>query len=148
MTLYHSYLITNTIDDLIYVGCTEQSLKERLRSHRTHSYTSNSVFYRHMKMIGITRFDIHLIESRICMTSPESRVFEQEIIQQYKPQLNTYKAHIIETVATKRHKEQCRQWRQRHPSVDCPCGGRFCRMNRKRHERTKRHMWWLNHYTH
>ena len=56
------YLVTNSADDKVYVGCTYQSLAERWREHKKDYKRGSSLFYRHMQTLGRNRFKIELIK--------------------------------------------------------------------------------------
>ena len=56
------YLVTNSVDDMVYVGCTYQSLAERWHEHKKDYRRGTSLFYRHMQSIGRNKFKIELIK--------------------------------------------------------------------------------------
>ena len=56
------YLVTNSADDRVYVGCTYQSLAERWREHKKDYKRGSSLFYLHMQNLGRNRFKIELIK--------------------------------------------------------------------------------------
>ena len=56
------YCVSNSVDDMIYVGCTYQSLAERWREHKKDYKRGSSLFYRHMQKLGRNRFKIELIK--------------------------------------------------------------------------------------
>ena len=56
------YLVSNSVDDMVYVGCTYQSLPERWREHKKAYRHGNSLFYRHMQALGRNKFKIELIK--------------------------------------------------------------------------------------
>jgi len=56
------YCVSNSVDDMIYVGCTYQSLAERWREHKKDYKRGSSLFYRHMQSLGRNRFKIELIK--------------------------------------------------------------------------------------
>lgn len=59
------YKITNSINDLIYIGKTKNSLEERLRLHIKDSLDKNKQnrsLYKAMNEFGANKFKIELIE--------------------------------------------------------------------------------------
>src|SRR2546421_376038 len=67
MKTYRIYKIENTVNSLLYVGCTTTPLERRMKQH---IQASRSVFPRHltnplyiaMRELGIENFHIHLLE--------------------------------------------------------------------------------------
>ena len=51
----------NSVDEEIYVGCTTQTLAQRMGKHRRTARNRNTKFYRHMNYIGTNNFYIELI---------------------------------------------------------------------------------------
>lgn len=86
---FRVYIITNTVNDMKYVGVTSQSLKERFRQHKASAMLrcSKSLIHQAMREYGIDNFEIHLIEDDI----PENQAEEAEI--KYVQQYDTYYAH-------------------------------------------------------
>ena len=56
------YRVTNSVDVMVYVGCTYQSLAERWHEHKKDYRRGSSIFYRHMQDIGRNKFKIELIK--------------------------------------------------------------------------------------
>ena len=56
------YRVTNSVDDMVYVGCTYQSLAERWHEHKKDYKRGTSLFYRHMQALGRHKFKIELIK--------------------------------------------------------------------------------------
>lgn len=85
---YRVYIITNTVNDMKYVGVTSQSLKERFRQHISHAVykQSKSLIHQAMREYGVDKFEIHLIEDGI----PENHAEDAEI--KYVQQYDTYYA--------------------------------------------------------
>ena len=55
------YKILKSVDEEIYVGCTTQTLAQRMGKHRRTARNRNTKFYRHMNYIGTNNFYIELI---------------------------------------------------------------------------------------
>lgn len=56
------YKITNTINDIIYIGQTMISLNVRMNIHKYYSKSKTSYFYIEMSKIGVNNFQIEEIE--------------------------------------------------------------------------------------
>ena len=56
------YRVTNSVDDMVYVGCTYQSLAERWHEHKKDYRRGSSIFYRHMQDRGRNKFKIELVK--------------------------------------------------------------------------------------
>lgn len=88
------YKITNDINDKVYVGKTENSLKKRFAEHCTDSQKrieEKRPLYAAMRKYGVEHFSIHLIEE--CDTS-EASFREQYWIGFYKGYEEGYNATI------------------------------------------------------
>ena len=73
------YKIVNTIDEMVYIGSTIQTLAERMGKHRERARKVeqyNCKFHRHMHTIGIEHFKILLIKS-MPFTSKEDLELEE-----------------------------------------------------------------------
>ncbi len=56
------YRVTNSVDDMVYVGCTYQSLAERWHEHKKDYRRGSSMFYHHMQDLGRNKFKIELLK--------------------------------------------------------------------------------------
>jgi len=70
------YKITNSINNLIYVGCSTQELNIRYNSHKCRAKTNDTKIYEAMRNIGILNFKIELIEEYKDIT--KRHLLEQE----------------------------------------------------------------------
>ena len=91
------YKITNTLNDKIYVGSSNnQYLCSRMNSHRQMckdlSGRRNTKLYNFMREIGIENFQIELVEKFQCETKQQLREREQHHIDILKPELNMFRA--------------------------------------------------------
>ena len=91
------YKITNTLNDKIYVGSTNnQYLCSRMNCHRQKckdlTGRRNSKLYNYMREIGVQHFDIELIEKVRCENKCQLREREQHFIDILKPELNMFRA--------------------------------------------------------
>lgn len=65
MKLGYIYKIQNSVDGLLYIGCTTQSLSKRMAQHRIsckNKKKCNSKIYKHMNDLGIDKFSIAIVE--------------------------------------------------------------------------------------
>lgn len=71
------YKITNSVNNMLYIGSTTQTLGARMSEHRAYALKRESVFYNAMKEIGRDQFKIMLIEDYPCQskTALEAREF-------------------------------------------------------------------------
>lgn len=86
---YKVYIITNTINDMKYVGVTCQTLKARFNQHKVCAMVrhSKSLIHQAMREYGVDKFEIHLLEDGISEENAE----ESEI--RYIKQYDTYYAY-------------------------------------------------------
>ena len=71
------YKISNSINDKVYFGVTEQSLKKRWQQHKCNSSRKNYYLYNAIKKYGIDKFRIEIVieaESRLEMFEIEKRL--------------------------------------------------------------------------
>lgn len=61
-TIGYIYKIVNDIDDKIYVGSTKTSINRRWGDHKSASLTLKYPIYEHIRKLGISHFNIVLIE--------------------------------------------------------------------------------------
>ena len=92
------YMITNTINDKIYVGSTTTSLKERLRIHKKEAKNENSrmsrLFYKTLKE-NPEAFSIKLIESYPCISRNELEVKEYQVMNDFLQKIGRDKLYNI-----------------------------------------------------
>ena len=65
MKLGYIYKIQNSVDGLLYIGCTAQSLSKRMAQHRISCKNKKKCerkIYKHMNNIGIDKFSIAIVE--------------------------------------------------------------------------------------
>ena len=95
---YFIYKISNTVNDMIYIGSTCIPLKKRMNLHRNSAFVNrdNNKFYNHMNGVGINKFSIKLIKDILVSSKKVGRIQEQiEIWNIPKDKrLNTIRAHI------------------------------------------------------
>lgn len=76
------YIIRNTVNDYVYIGSTTQSLKTRLREHKSRARTNKKYYvYDMMREIGIDNFYIEPLQENVL--DSERLILEQEYIKSY-----------------------------------------------------------------
>ena len=88
MNKYNSgkiYKVVNTIDDNIYIGSTITRLCDRIGSHRKNAKNEEkqSIFYTHMRKVGIEHFKIILIKLFPCESKDELEAEEFNEMSKY-----------------------------------------------------------------
>lgn len=83
------YKITNTIDNLIYVGYSSQPLKIRFSKHRSRSKTYQNKLYRHCLFVGWDNVKIEAIRTSQVYSHEHARDLERYYIDLLRPDLNT-----------------------------------------------------------
>ena len=149
------YKIINRINTDIYIGSTvKKYLSQRMGTHQSCIYTSNSKLYLSMRSLGFEHFKIVLIENFPCQSKDELRAREQYYIDELKPALNTNKAHLG-TIGCKAgcSKEQKAEYMQKYNAKNM---GKFCcekcnyktftRQNLTKHKKTRKHINIENYY--
>jgi Uri superfamily endonuclease len=86
------YRLTNTIDNLTYIGSTTEALKTRLSKHKSRSRTYQNKLYRHCNWVEWHNIQIEEIFKREVYSHEEAREYEQFYIDLLKPALNTNRA--------------------------------------------------------
>ena len=85
------YIIRNTLNDLVYIGSTCQSLSQRMVQHRRDMNTKRCQEFRLyciMRELHKDNFYIELLESYPCNTRDELHKREGEYIREYQSKLN------------------------------------------------------------
>lgn len=86
------YKLSNTIDNLIYIGSTTEALKTRYSKHKSRSRTYQNKLYRHCHWVEWQNVKIEEIFKREVYSYEEAREYEQFYIDLLKPDLNTNRA--------------------------------------------------------
>ena len=78
------YKITNSIDDLVYIGATGDTLSRRMTGHRVDCKRGKTTaLHSHMRLIGVDKFSIILIEQLINCTKEQLRAKEDYFIKEF-----------------------------------------------------------------
>lgn len=150
------YKITNTENDILYIGSTIQKLKRRFAHHKHKQKIGvNYPMYEAMRGLGFDKFNIELIENFDCNDKKELLNREQEIIDMYdniklynkfrakrtNDEKKEYQKKYNEKYMTdNRNKilEYKEQWGGK--KVLCECGREVRRDKIKRHTMSKIHL--------
>lgn len=118
------YKIVNNVNDLMYVGSTTQTLSQRMTTHRSHAKNGNiRKVYVYMREIGVSKFEILLLEETKAITREALRALEHK----YICELDT----VNHGLNSKYENEFCEHQRLRNQCV--PCGGsQICEHSRQR----------------
>jgi group I intron endonuclease len=84
------YKIVNSVNNMIYVGSTKQSINIRFNQHKANSkdLTKNAKIYLLMRKIGVDKFNIEVIEQIEFLDKKDLLNKEQYFIDNLKPELN------------------------------------------------------------
>ena len=81
MSISRVYKIVNDVDDLVYIGSTQQILCKRMTNHRDRAKQGDeSKLYNHMKENGFQRFKIILIREYKDISKERLRYKEDKYI--------------------------------------------------------------------
>ncbi len=75
------YKIVNSVDSLVYVGSTTQTLAKRMTTHRNNAKLGKpELVYYHMRELGISKFEIFLLQETAAITREALRALEHKWI--------------------------------------------------------------------
>ena len=158
------YIIKSPNTEKVYIGSTIKNIQCRLRQHLS-DYTR----YKNNKYQYITSFDIlehegayiELLLDYPCNDKYELYKKEGELIRETENTVNrcvagrTYAEYYADNVET--IKQRSRDYykdnverikAERNQKNICPCGGRYTKRNRARHNKTKRHINYIENTQH
>jgi len=147
------YKITSPHTDKIYIGSTIQTLKKRFYKHESDKY--NSCLSRELFIFGDC--EIVLVEDYPCIYKKELLIREGKYILNTPNCINklvagrtkkeTNKLHYLQNKKyyndkAKLYRSKNREYinNRKRDKFLCECGIYYTRDNKRRHERTKRHM--------
>jgi len=84
------YKISNTINDLLYIGCSSRDINRRMSCHIVSAKTTNNKFYTEMRNLGILNFNIELIEEYQNITKKQLLEKEDYYIKLFNTVENGY----------------------------------------------------------
>jgi hypothetical protein len=130
------------VGDSTYIGSTKD-LKQRKVRHKSNSINKNGKHY-NLKLYqsireagGWDKCEVTPIEEYECEGQLQAHIREEYWRRLYNPDLNTIKAYTTEEEAKERDKEL---YLKQHI---CECGIVYTGFKKLRHERTKRHIKYL-----
>ena len=123
------YKITNSVNDMIYVGSTKTTLERRFTHHKSSAKTHNFKLYKSMQDIGIDKFSIELLEEKYFDNDDELKKLEQEYINKYDISilLNERNAFISE----QDRQEQIKEYREKNKQQINEKAKEWCKKNRE-----------------
>jgi len=131
------YKLVNNVDDKIYVGSTCGTLRLRKSKHKwelnNNKYPNRKV-YNHLNQVGWGNVEIILIENFECKCKDELHKRERYWIDELKPELNKTRPTITN--------EECNIYNEK--KFNCDCGGKYRKDNKTNHEKTKKHIDFIN----
>lgn len=136
--VYAFYRIDN--DECIYVG-SAKNYWMRFRNHIWHYYaTTGSLLYKELRNLGGFDKIYHKIVYETKNDNENIKIKEKEYYTLLKPLWNMYRPL---TTIEERHKDQLRNQKKsdsRKKTIDCPCGGKFKKNQKKQHCLTNIHL--------
>ena len=148
------YKITDNTTNMIYVGSTCKTLKQRLKGHeyvfkcfKAGKYPNNVTVF---KILENNNYKIELIKLYPCKNKQELNIEEGKTIQQFRnDKLNIVNRNISGIT----HKESVCQYFQRNKTLIvekarhkhiCQCKGKYTNSGKAQHEKSKKHQDYMN----
>lgn len=97
-----------------YIGSCSIELRERLRKHKNASNRRKYKFYQHMKKVGISNFEISLLEQVDYCHRDELRMKETEYYDMLNPFFNTKRPFMMECEQRDKNSENEKNHRNKH----------------------------------
>ena len=137
-------------DDVSYIG-SSKNFKKRMIKHKSNCYNENQrsynlFIYQYIRQYGgwdeFTKEIIHTCE---VVDKTEQRIVEQEFIKNNECKLNDRKSYRTEEERKQDDKRAQRKYyethkEQRNQKTTCECGSTFRKGAKTRHERTIKHI--------
>ena len=140
------YKIVNSIDKLIYVGSTIETLNIRFSKHKSRSKRSPNIkLYKHFAKYGIHHFEIKLIKNYPCAGKTELAIEEERYKIRLNAQLNTIRAHRTTEQRKEQDNKSKKKYREKNRAkinerIFCAiCGKTYTRSHKSDHCRSKHH---------
>ena len=147
------YKIVSKNTDKCYVGSTCQELKERLRDHKHKFKIDGATTSKHILKFG--NYEIVLIENYCCENVEELKTRERFYIESMncvnknipgrtkKQYYQDTKEEILEYQKHYHQNNKATILERKKKKYNCQCGGKFTHGNRVSHQKTKKHMKYL-----
>ena len=155
------YKLISDVDDYFYIGSTCSSLTKRLHGHkRKAKIETERKIYKHFNSIEWDNVKIILM-NEYYLDNKEQLLREEDIyIQMYKNDdfcLNSLRSFLCDG----ERKEYCKKYnkqyyeeskeqiKEKHKQynnvkIKCCCGGNFTPCNKAKHNKTQKHLAWIN----
>ena len=138
------YQITNTDNQLIYIGSTTNSLNQRLSEHKRHYKSFQKGKGNHItsfKILQHAGVEIELVELYPCDNKNQLHEREKHYIES-TANVNKCIPGNIQGESAKRHYKKNKVAINAKAKVKniCPCGGKYTNRNKAIHQTTKKHI--------
>ena len=145
---YYVYKLFNPDYPEFYIGSTKD-LKERKRCHKKACNTENSLKYNYKvyqyirEHGGYSSWKYEILEHiRNSINIIELRNVERKYIEELKPGLNS-------DIPNRTHDEYMTKYREDNKErinkkFNCVCGGKYTRSNKAKHEKSRKHLNFIN----
>ena len=100
---YIIYKITNSCDDMVYIGSTRLKLRDRFNCHKNEAKKGNKKIHKYMREKGIENFKIEIIKEIIVPKSKIAKIQEQIYLWEIPPEkrLNDMRAYTHNSEKTR-----------------------------------------------
>lgn len=140
------YKISSPEVDKFYIGSTTQTLNQRLVLHVRHYnlYVQGKFNYvSSFDLIKTGNFKIELIEEFEFENNLQMRKYEQLYLELFKNEvLNKRNAIFDKKEYIEKNAEKIKA--QKNEKLTCECSGKFTRCNKVHHEKSKKHLNYIN----
>ncbi len=94
---------------------------------------------------GWENWEMIPMEKKICESKLDARIYEQKLISDKQPTLNSSKAYMSEDEKKEYYKQYREQNREQirdkgHQKINCECGSCYTYNNKTRHIKTQKHL--------
>jgi hypothetical protein len=137
-----------TINDYTYIGST-RDFNQRKMGHKTvcnnaNDKAYNSLVYKQIREAGgWDKCEMIPIEEYDCEGQLQARIREEYWRREYNATLNSIKAYTTEEQKKDYHAEWTKNKYVNQPFITCDCGSHFLKSYKPLHEKTKKHMAYL-----
>jgi predicted GIY-YIG superfamily endonuclease len=133
-----------SVGDYTYIGSTRDYV-QRKQSHKSASKTKEFKVYQLIREAGgWDKCEMVPIEEFECEEQLQARIREEYWRREYNANMNSCRAHITEEERIEQKLEARKVWgKQVSVKHSCQCGGKYTTQNKTIHERTKKHLDYL-----
>jgi hypothetical protein len=141
-------------DDMAYIGSTV-NFKQRMDNHKSSCYNKNKKSYNYFiyqyirQNGGWDEFEKEIIHTCDVADETEQRMVEQEWINKNECKMNMCKSYRTEEERKEQGKKDCKKYyevnkkkikERQNQKTTCECGSTYTKRSKTRHERTKKHI--------